>query len=133
MSDEALLQKLSQKRALDTFIDRWFGNPHESFKAAFHQFPSPDAFEELLENHLRHLIRDRLPQHVTEYGEAAVSVPGTKVRRFAAWNRSMCEHAPIFFGRTRAIGEIREVWRCRRSKTAPLCWFSAGAAAENRR
>ncbi len=109
MSDEeALLQKLGQKRALDTFIDRWFGNPHESFKAAFHQFPSPDAFEELLENHLRRLIRDRLPQHVTEDGEAAVSVRWHKGSPFRGLEAFDFEHAPIFFGRTRAIGEIRE-------------------------
>src|SRR5262245_30407550 len=33
ISDEdALLQRLEQKRALDTFVDRWFGNPKDSFR-----------------------------------------------------------------------------------------------------
>lgn len=110
MSDEeALLQKLAQKRALDTFIDRWFGNPQESFKAAFHQFPSPDEFENLLENHLRRLIRERLPHHVTEAGEAAVSVRWHKGSPFRGLESFDYEHAPVFFGRTRAIGEIKNM------------------------
>ena len=110
MSDEEqLLQKLAQKRALDSFIDRWFGNPQESFKAAFHQFPSPDEFESLLENHLRRLIRDRLPHHVTESGEAAVSVRWHKGSPFRGLESFDYEHAPVFFGRTRAIGEIKNM------------------------
>src|SRR5687768_6089794 len=43
MSDEeALLQRLQQKKALDAFIDRWFGNPKDSFRAAFHTFGTPE-------------------------------------------------------------------------------------------
>ena len=30
------LDRLEQKKALDRFIDQWFGNPTASFKAAFH-------------------------------------------------------------------------------------------------
>ncbi len=108
-NEDALLEKLAQKRALDTFIDRWFGNPQESFKAAFHQFPSPDEFESLLENHLRRLIRERLPHHVTEAGEAAVSVRWHKGSPFRGLESFDYEHAPVFFGRTRAIGEIKNM------------------------
>lgn len=106
MSDEkALLDRLAQKRALDSFIDRWFGNPQESFKAAFHQFSSPDEFEQVLENHLRKLIGERLPTHVTEDGAVGVLRwhKGSPFRGLQAFDM---EHAPVFFGRTRAISEV---------------------------
>ena len=39
LGDEpALLRRLEQKKALDAFIDRWFGSAEDSFKAAFHAF-----------------------------------------------------------------------------------------------
>ena len=113
ISDEAaLLQRLDQKKALDVFIDRWFGNPQEAFRAAFHAFEAPDQFETLLETHLRRLIRDRLPEHLEDGGDAAAASPvpiswhkGSPFRGLEAFDY---EHAPVFFGRTRAIAGIKE-------------------------
>ena len=109
LSDEkALLDRLQQKKALDAFIDRWFGNAQDTFKAAFHAFNSPDAFEDTLENHLRNLIRERLPKQIG--GDEGGSVPiswhkGSPYRGLEVFD---VEHAPVFFGRTRSIGEIKD-------------------------
>ncbi|BCM92613.1 hypothetical protein IAD21_04495 [Abditibacteriota bacterium] len=109
LSDErALLDRLAQKKALEGFIDRWFGNPQSTFKAAFHPFTSPDQFEELLESHLCQLIENRLPRHVTS-GENPGVVSWHRGSPFRGLATFEAEHAPIFFGRTRAIGEIRDV------------------------
>ena len=104
---ESILRRLEQKEALDGFIERWFGSAEDSFKAAFHAFKTPDAFEALLEAHLRKLVAERLPEHrVGADGGAAVTWhAGSPFRGLEAFNY---EHALVFFGRTRAVGEIRE-------------------------
>ncbi len=109
MSDEeALLGRLAQKKALDTFIDRWFGNAQETFKAAFHNFPTPDEFERLLESHLRKLIKERLPKFSSDAEEGTFAIRWHKGSPYRGLEAFDMEHAPIFFGRTRAIGEIRD-------------------------
>ena len=109
MSDEvALLQRLEQKKALDAFIDRWFGNPKDSFRLAFHTFEAPDTFETLLETHLRKLIQQRLPTHFVEQDDAAVPIRWHEGSPFRGLEVFDIEHAPVFFGRTRAIAEIKE-------------------------
>lgn len=109
MSDEdALMQRLQQKKALDLFIDHWFGNAKDTFRAAFHTFDAPDAFETVLEAHLRRLIREKLPAHLMEEGEAATPIQWYKGSPFRGLEVFDVEHAPVFFGRTRAISSIKE-------------------------
>jgi tetratricopeptide (TPR) repeat protein len=106
--DEAVRQWLHQKTALEKFIDRWFGNPKESFKAAFHAFPSPEQFEEILENHLRRLIRDRVPKYVPDDDGASQQITWYKGSPYRGLEAFDVEHAPVFFGRTQAIGAIKD-------------------------
>ena len=60
-NEQEVLERLSQKKALDAFIDKWFRADDGSFTAAFHSFETPAQFEELLERHLGKLIESRLP------------------------------------------------------------------------
>lgn len=111
MSDEtALMARLEQKRALDAFIEKWFGSARDTFRAAFHTFDTPDRFEATLETHLRRLIRERLPK-IAEEGAA----PGTGATirwhtgsPFRGLSAFEVVHAPVFFGRTRAVAAIQE-------------------------
>jgi hypothetical protein len=107
-NEAALLQRLEQKRALDTFVDRWFGNPTDSFRVAFHAFDSPDKFETLLETHLRRLIQERLPKHAVGHTEGAAPIQWHRGSPFRGLEAFDVEHAPVFFGRTRAITGIKE-------------------------
>src|SRR5262249_39789488 len=107
ITDEAgLYRRLEQKRALDAFVERWFGSPESAFKAAFHVFKTLDELELLLRAHLSKLIRQRLPQHITREG-VAPSILWHQGSPYRGLERFDAEHAPIFFGRTRAIGEIK--------------------------
>jgi hypothetical protein len=118
MSDEAaLMARLQQKKALDAFIDRWFGNPQDSFRAAFHAFDTPDKFEATLETHLRRLVQERLPKMVEAADEAGDGAAEARAARTIRWHRGSpfrglqafdVEHAPVFFGRTRAVAAIKE-------------------------
>jgi hypothetical protein len=106
--EAALLERMRQKRALDEFFDRWFGNPSESFKAAFHSFHAADAFEDLLETHLRKLIQEMLPQHLAEGAEASVPTSWYKGSPYRGLEVFEMEHTAVFFGRTRAITEVKD-------------------------
>ena len=108
--EQALLERVEQKRKLDNFVSRWFHDAEDgSLKAAFHPFESPSDFEQLLENHLHRLIDRMLPDAGTT-GEATPAVwkQGSPFRGLQTFD---FEHAPIFFGRTRAIADVLQALR----------------------
>ena len=57
---EQVLERLAQRDAVQEFIDRYFHGEGGSFRAAFRDFEAPADFEEMLETHLRELIRTHL-------------------------------------------------------------------------
>ena len=105
-----LMERLSQKKKLDEFIEKWFHDRAEgTLVAAFHPFESPSDFEILLENHLRRLIERQLPRSAAATTEARdVWKKGSPFRGLAAFE---LEHAPVFFGRTRAVSDILQALR----------------------
>ncbi|MDA7980401.1 MAG: hypothetical protein MPJ50_16710 [Pirellulales bacterium] len=95
-----------QFEALESFVQRWFFGDDGSFQAAFKVYSVPDEFERILEADLRRLIEERLPEHIPNSDKPT-----------ARWHRGSpylglssfdLQHAPVFFGRTRAISEIRD-------------------------
>jgi tetratricopeptide (TPR) repeat protein len=105
-----LMERLSQKKKLDEFIEKWFHDRSEgTLVAAFHPFESPSDFEILLENHLRRLIERQLPRSTVATTESrAVWKKGSPFRGLAAFE---FEHAPVFFGRTRAVSDVLQALR----------------------
>ena len=111
LDDEAaLMERIEQKRKLDAFIARWFHHDEDgSLKAAFHPFESPSEFEQVLERHLRKMIQRALPESVHRSdAHAAVWKQGSPFRGLRSFRY---EHAPVFFGRTRAIADVLELLR----------------------
>lgn len=108
--EKELLERLAQKKKLDEFVDKWFHDKTEgTLKAAFHAFDSPSDFENLLENHLHKLIQRQLPASVSATAEArAVWKKGSPFRGLHSFH---FEHAPIFFGRTKAVSDILQALR----------------------
>ncbi|MGE5203869.1 MAG: AAA family ATPase, partial [Acidobacteriota bacterium] len=107
--DAALQQQMQQKRLVDDFVRRWFvSQDGGSFAAASHSFMSAVEFEEQLETHLRELIRRRVEAlHVK--GETPVAGIRWTQPPFRGLLSFDFEHAPVFFGRTRARNELREL------------------------
>jgi tetratricopeptide (TPR) repeat protein len=105
-----LMERLGQKKKLEEFIDKWFHDRTEgTLVAAFHPFESPSDFEILLENHLRRLIERQLPRSTGGMSEARdVWKRGSPFRGLEAFE---FEHAPVFFGRTRAVSDILKALR----------------------
>ncbi len=108
--EKDLMERLGQKKKLDQFIDKWFHDKAEgTLVAAFHPFESPSDFEILLENHLRKLIDRHLPRSAAATSEArAVWKKGSPFRGLEAFE---FEHAPVFFGRTRAVSDVLKALR----------------------
>lgn len=102
---ESALEAFAQKDALERFVERWFGDPRSAFRAAFKAFGSADEFERVLEADLRSLIREHRPAP----GDRVAPRPpswsrGSPFRGLAAFE---LDHAPVFFGRTRSIADVR--------------------------
>ncbi len=108
--EKDLMERLAQKKKLDVFVDKWFHDKAEgTLVAAFHPFASPSDFEILVENHLRRLIERELPRSVAATSEArAVWKKGSPFRGLEAFE---FEHAPVFFGRTRAVSDVLQALR----------------------
>ena len=107
LEDEALLrERLAQKRLVEEFMVRWTRSADgSSFTAASWEFDSAAAFEELLEQHVRELVRRRLA--TSEEGPAGIRWHhGSPFRGLESFE---LEHAAVFFGRTRARNELREL------------------------
>ena len=118
-NEQEVLERLSQKKALDAFIDKWFRADDGSFTAAFHSFETPAQFEELLERHLRKLISSRLPSQpkVAEVSAIPPAWPESPYRGLEVFD---FEHSPIYFGRTRAVSELLEALRHKAGKGCPF-------------
>ncbi len=108
--EKALMDRIEQKRKLDHFIANWFHHTEDgSLKAAFHPFESPSDFEQALERHLRKIVVTARPDSERHQDTAAaVWKKGSPFRGLQSFDY---EHAPIFFGRTRAIGDVLDLLR----------------------
>ena len=135
-SREELEERLRQKEALDAFIDRWFGSGgEEGFKAAFHTFETPDTFERLLETHLAKLVEAHLPDEVAVGGGNGRAAPGVRWHAgspYRGLEPFRHEHAPVFFGRTRAVGEITAALEAQaRATSAFVLVFGASGSGKS--
>jgi hypothetical protein len=100
----AVEQGLQQLDLVKSFISHWFRSADDqSFTAALHSFADTAEFEAQLYDHLRALIERRTGEHAA----------GSSIRWHDTPFRGLLSfeyvHAPIFFGRTRARNEVREL------------------------
>ena len=101
---EALLERAAQLDLVEAFIARWFrGAGDQSLSAASHSFTDTGEFEQALYEHLHALLARRAG------GAVAEGVIRWHDAPFRALLSYEYEHAPVFFGRTRARNELREL------------------------
>lgn len=104
--DGELQRRREDKRAVDDFFRTWFiDETQNTFRAAAHDFNDAVTFEQILDVHLRGLLQKRI-----ESGEVATGTvrwhQGSPFRGLESFEP---EHAPVFFGRTRARNELRDL------------------------
>jgi WD40 repeat protein len=95
---ERVDQEKAELQALNAFWGQWVRNEEGHFTAGFKSFEDPEEFETLMESDLRAWLKGRF--QTAEWPESKGS-PYRGLEVFYA------EHADIFFGRRRAIREIR--------------------------
>lgn len=108
--EETVLEMLRQRRSLQAYLQRWFHNQEDgSLAAAFHSFDAPAKFEELLDQHVRKLIERRF------LDDQSLGTRGTwrSEPPFRGLSLFDVQHAPIFFGRSKATGEVLAGLRAR--------------------
>ena len=93
--------------SVQEFFARWEANREGDFAGVFNKYCNLQEFEELFRGHFRDFLLDQVDQ------EASQKLLNRKVRRwksspFRGLNVFDFEHAPIFHGRTRAIGRVLE-------------------------
>jgi hypothetical protein len=124
---DALMERAAQLDRVENFVARWFrAEDSNAYTAAWHSFTATAEFEEQLYEHLYTLLERR----------AGVANKGAAVRWHHAPFRGLLtfeyEHAPVFFGRTRARTKSANCWPNRRRAVAPSFWFLGRAAQESR-
>ncbi len=100
----AVRERLAQLERVEEFITRWLrAADGQGFTAGFSSFSTTAEFEQQLYDHLRELLQRR----------AGAGAEGVEIRWHQPPFRGLLsfefEHAPIFFGRTRARNELREL------------------------
>ena len=92
---------------LQEFFAHWEKNSEGNFAGTFNNYRNLQEFEELFREHFRDFLAGQVDQ------ETGQKLSSRKVRRwksspFRGLNVFDFEHAPIFHGRTKAIGEVLE-------------------------
>ena len=98
---------IRQWDSLQQFFTDWEKNSEANFNGTWNNYQNLEEFEELFRGHFRDFLGRQVDQ---ETGQKLLS---RKVRRwksspFRGLNVFDFEHAPIFHGRTRAIGRVLE-------------------------
>lgn len=109
-------ERRRQARLVDDFIRQWFIDSADgTFKAASHIFEHPAEFEEILETHLRAKIIERLGGVPEMHG-----IRWHKGSPFRGLEPFEIEHAQVFFGRTKARHELRQLLTARLETGCPF-------------
>ena len=107
---------------------RWEKNSEGSFAGACSEYRDLQEFEELFREHFRDFLAGQVER------ESGQKVSGRKVRwkssPFRGLNFFDFEHAPIFHGRTKAIGEVLEALEVQAGRNDRLCLWWVRAARE---
>ena len=98
---------IRQWNSLQEFFAHWEKNSEGNFAGTCNNYRDLQEFEELFREHFRNFLAGQVEREVGQ------KVLGKKVRRwkscpFRGLNFFDFEHAPIFQGRTKAIGEVLE-------------------------
>jgi WD40 repeat protein len=113
---DAAEERRRQARLVDDFIHQWFIDSRDgTFKAGSHTFEHPAEFEEVLETHLRAKIIERLGGVPEMHG-----IRWHKGSPFRGLESFEIEHAQVFFGRTRARHELRQILTARLETGCPF-------------
>jgi tetratricopeptide (TPR) repeat protein len=133
-NDSALDEQIAQRRALKRFLREWCEEEqdgHKVFTAALNRYTELSQFEQTLEKLLRQKLREifggkpatesRVLQRPT-----ATWTEGSPFRGLEAFD---FQHAAVFCGRTRAVGEVLERLRIQAETGRPFVLITGASGS----
>jgi tetratricopeptide (TPR) repeat protein len=115
---EEAAEKVRQYQALLGFFDKWFrGSDEAVFTGAYNPYQNLADFEQKLYRALRKLIFKRLPK---EAENARMSATWSQCSPFRGLQYFDVDHAPVFYGRSRAVDETIGLLRRRAEAAKPF-------------
>jgi WD domain, G-beta repeat len=117
---------LNQWKELIAFIKEWCEGVQDGqriFTAALNRYQTLDQFEQVLEKLLRGKLKERVPAPSDPPGSEPKSLPAptwTEGSPFRGLEAFQFLHAPVFCGRTHAIGEVLDRLRRKAAQGRPF-------------
>ena len=100
-------EALGQIEALETFFEKWFTNEEGPWSRHFIPSSGADQFQQYVEHHLRKLIDSRLAAAgISPEDGTAPTATWLEGSPFRGLQHFDFQHEAIFFGRTKAVGEV---------------------------
>jgi tetratricopeptide (TPR) repeat protein len=115
LDDPEAARVAEQWQRLKTFFDTWFVGTEGPFKAAFHNFSSPDDFEIQVERLLRGWLEEKVL-----HGRAVLWPIATKGSPFRGLEAFGAKHSAVFFGRSRDITRGIDLWKDAAERGTPF-------------
>ncbi|EIJ41111.1 WD40 repeat-containing protein [Beggiatoa alba B18LD] len=110
-------QRMAQKERTDNFCNYWSQQHKSTQQAIFQPFDNLAFFEQHIEEYLRHLLASK----TVPCEEKALTINRwTHGSPFRGLHLFEEQHAPIFFGRTQAVGEIIQYLRKQAQEKHPF-------------
>jgi predicted AAA+ superfamily ATPase len=131
LNDEtAVYTRLQQMQQVRDFFQRWFVDvSNQTPSAACWSFHDAAGLEEMLDTHLRDLIRRRIHRDHFEEFAVAPHYFGNPFRGLLSFE---LKDAAVFFGRTRARNELRELLACQAERgSAFVLVFGASGSGKS--
>ncbi|HEV2188731.1 MAG TPA: tetratricopeptide repeat protein [Stellaceae bacterium] len=115
LDDPEAARVAEQWQRLKAFFDTWFVGTEGPFKAAFHNFTSPDDFEIQVERLLRGWLEEKVL-----HGRAVLWPVATKGSPFRGLEAFGAKHSSVFFGRSRDIARAVDLWKDAAERGTPF-------------
>jgi WD40 repeat protein len=114
---------LAQWKTLIAFIKEWCEREQDGqrvFTAALNRYQALDQFEQVLEKLLRGKLNERFPPESVPSGAEPLTPTWTEGSPFRGLEAFQFSHAPVFCGRTHAIGEVLDRLRRKAAQGRPF-------------
>jgi hypothetical protein len=105
--------------AVQEFCEAWEKEDRTGFREWFHDFQSLEEFEDLFRKHFREFLARRLNPAIPS-SKTTRKVPYSGSNPFRGLDFFDFQHSTVYYGRTRAVGEVFDVLKTQAASKKPF-------------